>query len=169
MRFFSKAPMILTLALCLSVVGCMGRATSGTAAQSGDTDDFTLKDLSGANVHLGDLLKTKKAVLVNFWATWCPPCREEIPGLIDLQDRYGAKGFTVLGVDLAESRVRVQSFVKKIGINYPVVLDSDQAVGERFRIVGIPTSYLFDAQGKRLGEYHAYDDRLVSDVENALK
>ncbi len=165
MKFSVKTAALTALAACVLTAGCME-----SQAKVGDTAaDFSLKNLDGQSVSLNQELKTRKAVLLNFWATWCPPCREEIPGLISLQKKYGGDAFTILGVDVGESQVKVANFVKKVGINYPVLLDSDQAVGEMYRVVGIPTSYLVASDGRILGEYHAYTPELVEDVENAIK
>lgn len=159
------------VALCIVTAGCSGTgAKYGTAeaAPAGSLADFTLKDTGGQDVNLKQTLAAHKAVLVNFWATWCPPCNEEIPGLIDLQAKYGSRGFTVLGVDVGESAAKVSSFAKRKGINYPLVLDSNQSVAESYGVVGIPTSYLVGPDGKVIGEYHAYTPDLVAAVEKAV-
>jgi thiol-disulfide isomerase/thioredoxin len=106
---------------------------------------------------------------VNFWATWCPPCREEIPDLIKLYAKNKDRGLEILGVDVGESPTKVSNFIEKAGINYPVVLDRDMSVSETYRVVGIPTTYLMNSEGAILGEYHGYTPQLVSDVEKALK
>ena len=130
---------------------------------------FTLSDTDGNKVSLDALLSENKAVLVNFWATWCPPCREEIPDLIRLQKEYGGKGFTIVGVDVGESAKRVSAFGTKNGMNYPLLLDTDNRVAESFSVVGIPTSLLIDKEGKILQEYHSATPKLFKDVEKALR
>ncbi|MBI3251997.1 MAG: TlpA family protein disulfide reductase [Candidatus Omnitrophica bacterium] len=170
MRKMAKVGSVLLLAVSFFAAGCVGGAgsPSGMAAELSPDQRFTLVDLNGQTVSLDGLLKEKKAVLVNFWATWCPPCREEIPDLIRLQRQYAARGFTALGVNVGESQGKVSAFAAKMGINYPVLLDEDQSVAENFRIVGIPTSLLVDSSGKILGEYHSASPQLFSDVEKAL-
>ena len=159
------------LSLFLFVVGCMGpdsrQVNANASGELQDSQKFTLNNLKGEPVSLETTLKQNKAVLINFWATWCPPCREEIPGLINLQEKFKNKSFTVLGVDAGESKAKVSGFAEKIGINYPVVLDSDMAVTERYSVYGIPTSFLVSSGGKILGEYHAYSPKLEADVEKA--
>ena len=105
------------LVVLFFVVGCMGPTTSS----SGASYDFTLKNLDGQEVSLNSLLKENKAVLLNFWATWCPYCREEIPNLIKLQKDYAGKKFSVVGMDVGESASRVSTYAKKMGINYPKI------------------------------------------------
>lgn len=172
MKFIVKVCPALLLGLLIAGSGCTaGESKPFGAAQEkrGDTVLFTLKNLEDQDVSLGALLSQNKAVLINFWATWCPPCREEIPDLIKFQEKYGTSGFTVLGVDVGESKTKVSTFAKKFGMNYPIVLDSQMAVAERYKIVGIPTSILVNSEGKILGQYHAFTKKLVADVEKALQ
>ncbi len=173
MRFSFRIFSVASLSLFLFVLGCVGadsrHASANASGELQDLKKFTLNNLNNEPVSLDALLKKNKAVLINFWATWCPPCREEIPGLIKLQEKFKDKSFTVLGVDAGESKIKVSGFVEKIGINYPVVLDSDMAVAERYSVYGIPTSFLVSSKGKILGEYHAYTPKLVADVEKVLE
>ena len=176
MRFSKKIAGFVILTACFFAAGCSASEQENESADSrkaapeqGRAADFTLKNLNGESVSLSGLLKTHKAVLLNFWATWCPPCREEIPGLIDIQKKNSGDSFTIVGVDVGESALKVSNFAQKAGINYPILLDSEQAVGQMYRVVGIPTSYLIASDGKILGEYHAYSPELVTDVENAVK
>lgn len=124
--------------------------------------DLTLKDLNDKEVSLKDF--SGKVVLVNFWATWCDPCRTEIPWLIELQKKYGDQGFEVLGVSMDdEGKKVVQPFVEKerfdvngqkLGMNYPILI-GDSDVADKFMggiggIVGLPTSVLVSRDGKRV-------------------
>ena len=172
MRFLAKTLFFLLLISPLAMSGC---SNAGNEMQDGLADRlerrhyFTLNNLEGQTISLEALLKEKKALLINFFATWCPPCQEEIPDLIELQARYSLQGFTVIGVDTEESQKKVASFAKKFKINYPVLLDRDASVAAAYGIVGIPTTYLIDSAGNVLGEYHGFTRKLVSDVERALR
>jgi len=115
-----------------------------------------MKDLSGGDVTLQQY--KGKVVLVNFWATWCEPCTSEIPILIDLQQKYGPRGFSVIGLSMDEDGIKaVQPFLdkerfdvsgQKEAINYPIVFAND-SIAEKFGgIVGLPTSLLFARDGK---------------------
>ncbi len=150
------------------VSGCQSAASSASRESIGEHQRFALQDTEGKTVRLDDVLKSNKAVLLNFWATWCPPCREEIPGLIDLKKKYGSKGFEVVGVDVGESAVKAKKFAEKTGINYPIVLDEDTNLSQAYRVVGIPTSFLIASDGKILGVYHEYGEELVTAVEEAV-
>lgn len=171
MKFFSKWKQTAWVLMVLMAAGCSMPGSVGSSSAkngSGTASPFTLQDSQGGAVSLEDALKKNKAVLLNFWATWCPPCREEIPDLIRLQNEYGKSGFTVLGINVGESAAKVSGFVNKMGINYPVLLDSEQSVATQYGIVGIPTSYLVSSDGKILGEYHAATAELFSEVKKAL-
>ena len=120
--------------------------------------ELTLKDLDGKDVTLASL--KGKVVLVNFWATWCEPCKIEIPELIELQQEYGPKGFTVLGIAMDdEGRSAVAPFVQKeqfdtdsgkSTMNYPIVIGND-AAGDKFGgLLGYPTSVLLSRDGKQV-------------------
>jgi len=124
--------------------------------------DLTLKDLDGKEVSLKDF--RGKVVLVNFWATWCDPCRTEIPWLIDLYDKYRSRGFVVLGVAMDEEGEKVvQPFVQKerfdvngqnLPMDYPILIGGEDAadkfMGGIGGIVGLPTSVLVSPDGKRV-------------------
>jgi thiol-disulfide isomerase/thioredoxin len=98
-----------------------------------------------------------KVVLVNFWATWCPPCRKEIPSLMKLQDKYGDKGFSVLGISMDEGgRKNVKKFVDKLEVNYPIIIGSSKHARAFGGVIGIPVTFLVDREGtivKRLDGY----------------
>lgn len=168
---FLKFKQILVALTILMATGCMSApqsVNSSPVRESGSAPAFTLQDPQGNTVSLENALKANKAVLLNFWATWCPPCREEIPDLIKLQNDYGAKGFTVIGVDVGESPSKVSAFINQMGINYPIALDRDQEVAAQYGIVGIPTSYLVSSDGTIIGEYHAATPELFTDVKKAV-
>src|SRR3989338_183000 len=100
-------------AFCL-LAGCGNRDSAVSShGRSGGYVPFTLQNLAGETVTSESLLGQHKAVLVNFWATWCPPCQEEIPDLIRLQERHGSEAFTVVGMYVGESQRRVKAFVYK--------------------------------------------------------
>jgi thiol-disulfide isomerase/thioredoxin len=120
--------------------------------------ELTLKDLDGKDVSLESL--KGKVVLVNFWATWCEPCKIEIPELIEMQQEYGPRGFTVLGIAMDdEGRSAVAPFVQKekfdtdagkSAMNYPIVIGND-AAGDKFGgLLGYPTSILLSRDGKQV-------------------
>jgi peroxiredoxin len=109
--------------------------------------DFTLPDVSGKSIRLADL--RGNVVLVNFFATWCSPCRDEMPTLENVFRAYQNKGFVVLGVaGDSKGKEVVEPFVKKYGVTFPVVLDDENVVQRQYGVRGIPAVYLFDRHGK---------------------
>ena len=129
--------------------------------------DLKLKDLDGKDVSLADL--KGKVVFVNFWATWCEPCQEEIPLLIDMQNKYASKGFTVVGIAMDnEGKSVVAPFVAKelydvqgqrLHINYPILLGTDDASDKFGGILGYPTSFLLSRDGRQLKRFLGPPDR----------
>lgn len=111
--------------------------------------DFTLSDLQGNPWHLRDL--KGKVVLVNFWATWCPPCRKEMPDLQALYDKYKDQGFVILSIS-DEEAAKVQPFITEQKITYPVLLDPDRKVNDLFQVEGIPKSFVYDREGKLVSQ-----------------
>jgi peroxiredoxin len=111
--------------------------------------DFTLTDLQGKIWHLKDL--KGQVVLINFWATWCPPCLKEIPDLQTLYKRFQSQGFVVLAIS-DESVEKVKPFVERHGMSYPVFVDPKRKVIDQFSIDGIPKSFVYDRSGKLAAE-----------------
>jgi thiol-disulfide isomerase/thioredoxin len=112
---------------------------------------FTLKTLDGKTVSLSDY--KGKAVLVNFWATWCGPCKLEMPWLIDLQKKYAAQGFTVLGISEDDGPVKdVADFAAKMNVNYPVLMADDKVSKTYGGVDYLPTSYYIGRDGKVVAE-----------------
>ena len=107
--------------------------------------DFTLTDLNGKSWTLKGL--KGKVVLLNFWATWCPPCRKEMPDLESLYRRFGPQGLVILGIDDEEAE-KVKPFIAQQGITYPVLLDPGRKVNTLFQINGIPKTFVYDREGK---------------------
>jgi peroxiredoxin len=107
--------------------------------------DFSLKDLSGKTWTFSDL--RGKVVLVNFWATWCPPCRKEMPDLETLYERFAPKGFVVLGIS-DEEAAKVEPFIGERKVTFPVLLDPGRKVNDLFMVEGIPKSFVYGRDGK---------------------
>jgi len=137
-----------------------GRPNSNAAGSSGSASlpDVVMKDLNDHDVTLAQY--KGQVVLVNFWATWCEPCKVEIPWMIEFQKKYSSRGFTILGVSMdEEGKTAINPFLEKErfdvngqkeSMNYPILL-GNSAVAEKFGgIVGLPTSMLFTRDGKKI-------------------
>jgi peroxiredoxin len=109
---------------------------------------FTLRDLAGKNGKLSAL--RGKVVLVNFWATWCPPCRKEMPDLATLHSEFGPRGLVILAIS-DEELAKVEPFVKQHSYPFPMLLDPGRTVHTLFGVDGIPKSFVYDRDGKLVG------------------
>ncbi len=131
--------------------------------------DFTLQTLDGASVTLSSL--RGKVVLINFWATWCPPCVREIPRLVRVAETYQDQGLVVLGVNTTyqDDPAKVRQFAHDNGISYPVLLDAEGVASEKYPARLMPTTYLIDRSGKivqnKVGEV---DEATLNEQVHAL-
>jgi peroxiredoxin len=131
---------------------------------------FTLTSTDGKAVSLADY--KGKVVIVDFWDTWCPPCRMEIPHFIELTTQYRGKGFEMLGVALGrEGKDTVVNFIKKNGINYVNVMATNDFIDAYGPIDGIPTTFVIDQKGQIYKTYTGYRDKAVfeADIKALLK
>jgi thiol-disulfide isomerase/thioredoxin len=141
-------------------------STPPPVTKSGPAPDFTLQSLDGNSMRLSDL--RGKAVLLNFWATWCSPCKIEMPWFIELQKQYGAQGLQIVGVAMDDaSKEDIAKFAKDMGVNYPVLLGKE-AVGEAYGgIPALPESFFIGRDGKIVDKIIGLRDK--SDIEDAIK
>jgi len=129
--------------LIFSLAGC----DSGQPTQK---ISFTLPDLQG-KIHNESEWLGKKVLVLNFWATWCPPCIREIPGFLKLQEKYGKRGLQFIGIAI-DNQKAVQGFVTKMGMNYPVLLGNQEAIDVSIRLgnkmAGLPFTVIIDRNGQ---------------------
>ena len=107
--------------------------------------EIGLNDLDGKPVNLASL--AGKVVVLDFWATWCAPCKEELPVLQKLYQKYAAKGLVVVGVSVDKDAANIQSFLKKLSVSFPAVHDANHAVSGRYQPPRMPSSYIVDRKG----------------------
>jgi thiol-disulfide isomerase/thioredoxin len=142
--------------------------TAGAAATSTTipAPDFSLPDLEGNRVELAQF--KGKVLVIDFWATWCPPCRDAIPELIAMKKKYGPRGFDIVGISMDENPARVvPPFIEHYGINYPVVMADAQVSSDFGGIVGLPTTFIVDRGGNIAERYIGYVDLRV--IEEAVE
>jgi len=151
---------IITLAL---FAGCTNKEKGGATAAA---PDFTLQDISGKKVRLADL--KGKVVMLEFWATWCPPCRAEIPAIERLHTQYSGKGLTILAIALDEGGWdEVKAFVAEQKISYPV-LKGTEDVSTEYKIRLIPVTVLIDKEGNIKKQYMGGSDEALEKEIKAL-
>lgn len=127
--------------LRLLLLSCLLLTTINVVA-----NEFVFKDMQGSVQRLSDY--KGKWVLVNFWATWCPPCLEEIPDLVEMHNARKESDFVVIGIAMSSSRDSVNAFAKQMEISYPIIFGDDKIAAQIGRIDALPTSYLYDPTGK---------------------
>ena len=127
---------------------------------------FRLQDVTGTAIALEDF--TGKIILLNFWATWCTSCREELPELERLYQKYRDHGFIVIAISVDNSAERVAAFMKKRQIGFPVVIDEQGDVAENFRFSGIPAGFLIDRNGFIMRRYRGSGRELISRYETDI-
>jgi thiol-disulfide isomerase/thioredoxin len=152
----------------LAIVGLLIFLTSSTKSSTADVPEFTAPLLDGATVHLSDY--RGQVVMLNFWATWCPPCRAEMPMLQTASDRYQDQGFVILAVNDAEPVPQIQAFVDRLALRFPIVLDDEERLQRMFGVVGYPTSVFIGRDGTafatHLGALNS--DQLATYIETGL-
>ena len=135
---------VLLLAF-FAAAGC-SKEVEKPAVEGNYAPDFTLKDLNGQEIQLSSL--KGKVVLVNFWATWCPPCREEIPSMMKLNQAMQGKPFQMLAISIDEGgKEDVERYFKKQGVSLPALLDSDGKVAKRYGTTGVPETFVLNTKG----------------------
>ena len=120
-------------------------STANSASIQGKAPNFTLKSNTGKNIKLSEL--RGQVVLLNFWASWCGPCRQEMPLLEKLQQRYSALGFTVLGVNVEEDSSKAKTLLKDIRVSFPILYDTQNTVSKQYKVSAMPSTVMIDRDG----------------------
>jgi thiol-disulfide isomerase/thioredoxin len=155
-------PVVLFLGLCfgaaLARIFLMGQTLVNKPAP-----EFVREDLSGKELDLAAF--RGKVVLLNFWATWCAPCQLEMPRFIEWQSEYGPRGFEVIGISMDDDPELARKLCAKLGVNYPVAM-GDARIGRLYGgILGLPASFLIDANGKIRAVYRGETDPKTIETE----
>lgn len=146
---------LLGSALALSA-GAAVCSTSRAAIGSGAAPDFTLRTTAGGNLRLQE--QRGRVVMVNFWATWCGPCKIEMPHLVRLYEKYRASGFQLLGVNIDDDPRNAVASATKLGITFPVLLDAEKRVAKLYDLSTMPTTLLIDRDGTLRHVHRGYRD-----------
>jgi len=145
--------------------------SAGTAAAavqlSATAPDFTLRSVGGPNLRLAE--QRGQVVLVNFWATWCGPCRQEMPHLNRLYDRYRSAGFVLLGVNIDDDPRAAADLAAKLGVQFPVLLDTDKRVSRAYDMSAMPATLLIDRDGRVRHIHRGYRDGVERTYEEQVR
>ena len=137
---------ILVIGISLMLALCVASVISFAKVKADAAPDFTLKSSLGKNIRLSEL--KGRIVMLNFWATWCGPCAEEIPHLNELHESLDPYDFELLGINLDEDQSKAIHLAKKLDVNFPVLFDEDKSVSKSFDIKAMPTTIIIDRAGK---------------------
>jgi peroxiredoxin len=163
-RHAARALLALLLASCASLA-------SAVVAVGAPAPDFTLRALSGPNMRLQE--QRGQVVLVNFWATWCGPCRKEMPHLNRIADKYKASGLVMLGVNVDDDVRNAAEVATKLGVKFPVLLDTDKKVSRLYDLNSMPSTLVIDRSGRvrylHRGYQDGYEDLYDKQIRDLLK
>ncbi|MFV2059044.1 MAG: peroxiredoxin family protein [Gammaproteobacteria bacterium] len=164
----NKIPVIFSILIAFAVLTLSSTASAVKIRQV--APDFTLASNKGNNIRLKDL--RGKVVMINFWATWCAPCRKELPLLNDLYNKYKSKGFVLLGVNIDENSKLAKKMISELKINFPVLFDSTQKTSEAYDLQAMPSTFIVDKSGvvrfSHYGYKSGYEKRYDRDVKSLL-
>jgi len=148
------------------IASCLAACAAPRLSAPSPAPDFALQDLSGATVRLADY--RGRTVLLDFWATWCDPCRESIPRYVKMQDKLRAKGFVVIGADEDENPATTAAYARDHGMNYPVLRDAGTMLFKKYGGRSLPAAFLIDSEGNIRGRWDGFDAATGVDVELAV-
>jgi peroxiredoxin len=170
-RQMKRAFIIIFLLFLGSELFGMGGVPKGIGVGK-EAVDFKLQDLKGIERSLSDY-KGKKVIFLNFWATWCPPCRREMPSMQILHEKFKEEDFVMLAVSLDSSKRPATDFIKEHKYTFTVLMDSDKKVARIYQITGIPTTFIIDQKGviahKTIGMENWAKEEILQTIEKLIK
>lgn len=159
----------LMMALALTVFTATSIASSGLEGRA--APDFALKSSTGKNMRLSEF--RGDVVMINFWATWCGPCRQEMPLLDELYERYERVGFNLLGVNIDDDSRRAMQMIEELGVDFPVLFDARKEVSRLYEVEAMPVTVLVDREGNVRYVHHGYkpgyEDAYLDQVRSLLR
>jgi peroxiredoxin len=168
-RRSSRSAYVLRVATA-AVIAAAATTSSAIAPQS-TAPDFTLHAMSGPNLRLKE--QRGRVVMVNFWATWCGPCRQEMPQLNRLYSKYKSSGFVLLGVNVDDDAGKAAELAAKLGVTFPVLLDTDKTVSKLYDVSTMPSTVIIDREGNvryvHRGYLSGYEENYEKQIRELLK
>jgi len=159
----------LLTGVALSVLAASSLASSDLTGRP--APDFALKSSTGENLRLSEY--RGDVVMINFWATWCGPCRQEMPLLDDLYNRYERVGFNLLGVNIDDDSSRAMDMIRELGVNFPVLFDARKEVSRMYEVDAMPVTVIVDREGTvryvHQGYKPGYEQKYLDQVRALLR
>lgn len=158
------------------VLGLLVSAFAATSLASSDLEgqvapDFALKSSTGENLRLSEY--RGDVVMINFWATWCGPCRQEMPLLDELYARYARVGFSLLGVNIDDDSRRAMQMIEELGVTFPVLFDARKEVSKLYEVEAMPVTVLVDREGNVRHVHHGYkpgyEEKYLDQIRSLLR
>ena len=157
------------IGLFFGMLAAASIASSGLEGQQ--APDFALKSATGENLRLSEY--RGDVVMINFWATWCGPCRQEMPLLDELYSRYQRVGFNLLGVNIDDDSSRAMKMVDELGVDFPVLFDSRKEVSKLYEVEAMPVTVLVDREGRVRHVHHGYkpgyEEKYLDQIRSLLR
>jgi peroxiredoxin len=163
-----KATLHSSMRCFLSAALLLGaNAAVPAVATKAAAPDFTLRTMEGPNLRLQE--QRGRVVLVNFWATWCGPCRQELPQLNKLYDKYRGSGFVLLGVNIDDDARTATELATKLGVRFPVLLDTDKKVSRQYDMSAMPATLMIDRDGRVRYIHRGYRDGVEQTYDQQIR
>jgi peroxiredoxin len=153
----------------IALTALVAALQTSAAAPAASAPDFSLPARDGSKVQLSDL--KGEVVMINFWASWCGPCRQEMPLLEQIQEKYEPLGFTMLGVNVEPDSAEAEKFLKSVQVSFPILFDRENSVSARFGVEAMPSSVLIDREGNVRHVHRGYkpgDEAVYADLIRGL-
>ena len=152
---------------CLHIMFLIGMQSVTAAEINGKAPNFTLKSQTGKNLKLSEF--RGQVVMINFWASWCAPCRQEMPLLEALYKKYKPLGFTILGVNVEQDTSKAKSLLKGIRVSFPVLFDNTNEVSKLYRVAAMPTTVIIDRDGNMRYLHQGYKPGYEKDYQEQVR
>lgn len=157
------------LGIILGVIATTSLAASDLAGQM--APDFALRSASGENLRLSEY--RGDVVMINFWATWCGPCRQEMPLLDELYNRYQRVGFNLLGVNIDDDSRRAMKMIEDLGVSFPILFDDTKEVSKLYQVEAMPVTVIVDREGTVRYVHHGYkpgyEEHYLTEIRSLLR
>ncbi|MDX1810369.1 MAG: TlpA disulfide reductase family protein [Gammaproteobacteria bacterium] len=157
---------LINRSVAIAILVLFSASMASAANKVGPAPDFELPTDSG-KVHLSQL--KDKVVYVDFWASWCVPCRKSFPWMNEMKKRYGDQGLEIVAINLDQDHELAKRFLKKIPASFTVAYDPDGAIAEKYKVVGMPSSYIINREGLVVKSHLGFREKDTPDLEELLR